>query len=683
MTSQKWTLNQRYDAYLVAFDIVSFSRNIDNPDGLLHDRDALWHAIKSTRLFPKAAAACFPQFLGDEFRLAFRQKGIQTNEVIDFAKEVFINLEEQGDHVPTIRGIFLQGTLTLVEFMGYRHLDGDLIYRAASWLDEAEEGELLSELEFHGFEIVQSESHGKAWKKAVSGRSIDEARPLRIIDHANGEPSYVLACALRGERPSQAATDRVKRAVETAVKNTRGNGRPSDELFSISPFGLIVAFMDDKFDRMQSLISSLRPHAASIAPGFAAAVSKGRLRRIKEKEFAENFEGSAAIGACRILAKLKPGDLAYTHQMREHKPLIAETVEGRVYDGKRGEKFEADVSEHFFSPASTYKRSGGKPTPEFGIAGTDGVRADSRRIREVMDSLSVSKDLRKVICDCCEGIPRSKEEAFLSVTSALLLSGNAVRDCFLAPAAKSADEHYRRFALNAVLQVVSDEIGLWKQFHSILGPLALYCKNAHTQIEMADPASLGLKLVAVINGHFNTQAMTGPSFTELCLDLTTNGLKRLSDNLARIGQLVDDQDIGQSCSKACPAELTDPARCESETRKVLASLKPLSEQLVRRLPKGLAHHDALVSLVVRRRIATQLAIDFLNAVFLLDKYIDGTFERLGTESPAILGNQQQMLRSIAMRIRPAESNAVVKSANDVILSWIDVLGKFEVESSSP
>src|ERR1700722_3880293 len=334
-----WTENQKFDVHLLAFDIVSFSRNLDNPDGLFLDRTALIEAIKSTTLFPKMVHenGVFVQFLGDEFRVAFRSSLAQPNDVVAFAENVFGNLDKLGNNAPTIRGVMLPGVVAGKNFMGCQYLDGESVYEAADLLgSEAQEGELVSPKPFYGWDKSPRE-----WKQRFSTRRIDASQQIRVEDNSNSHPFFILSCALPSNKPSSSATTLLLSVVRAALTQSLSEAdRQSIVRCSISPNGIIVAFRDDGITNIEAFLNSLRPHAAGRTPGFSAAFSSGKMRLIDgERWLSASFEGGEAIITSRILAKLKSGQLAYTDRIKAHKDFGSGTK--RAFSGKRGESFEA------------------------------------------------------------------------------------------------------------------------------------------------------------------------------------------------------------------------------------------------------------------------------------------------------------------------------------------------------
>ena len=134
---------QPTDCFLVAFDIVSSSQNLANPNGLARDRRALFEAINQTSLVRQCtrSESVVGQFLGDEFRLAFptTHKGvaIKASAVVEFIDDVFEKLENPPlGYAPVIRAALTNGPLSSMELHKFCFLSGGVaLSKLAQFLD--------------------------------------------------------------------------------------------------------------------------------------------------------------------------------------------------------------------------------------------------------------------------------------------------------------------------------------------------------------------------------------------------------------------------------------------------------------------------------------------------------------------------------------------------------------------
>lgn len=138
---------QPTDCFLVAFDIVSSSQNLSNPNGLARDRRALFEAINQTALVRQCtrSESVVGQFLGDEFRLAFPTThngvAIKASAVVEFIDDVFGILENPTlGYAPVIRAALTNGPLRSMELNKFCFLSGGFALSKLAQLLDAIDG---------------------------------------------------------------------------------------------------------------------------------------------------------------------------------------------------------------------------------------------------------------------------------------------------------------------------------------------------------------------------------------------------------------------------------------------------------------------------------------------------------------------------------------------------------------
>ena len=135
------------DCFLVAFDIVSSSQNLANPNGLARDRRALFEAINQTALVRQCtrSESVVGQFLGDEFRLAFPTThngvAIKASAVVEFIDDVLRKLENTTlGYGPVIRAALTNGPIPSMELRKFCYLSGGIVFSQLSNLLGAIDG---------------------------------------------------------------------------------------------------------------------------------------------------------------------------------------------------------------------------------------------------------------------------------------------------------------------------------------------------------------------------------------------------------------------------------------------------------------------------------------------------------------------------------------------------------------
>ena len=671
-----WTENQTFDVHLLAFDIVSFSRNLDNADGLFLDRKALMDAIRGTQLFPKMVheKGVFLQFLGDEFRVAFRSSLAQLSEAATFAEEVFHQLQDLADKAPTIRGVLLTGAVKSKDFRGYQYLEGDLIYAAARWQASGlKEGELLSESAIHGWAPF-SQGGISGFKRRFDTREIKNVPPIRITDHSNSHPFFIFACALHNCEPSTTATNTLRTVVDDAISQSQRGDDIKKIKCSISPNGIIVAFNDDEFTGARAFLESLLPHATR-TPGFSAALSTGKLRVIKKEDWlSENFEGAAAIVTCRILAQLKSGQFAYAEQIKAHRDFKAGTLE--PFPGKRDEVFRAYLVKDYFVSALPTSSPCPAPLPPPVPPGIQEPASFLGAAAATLDANNLPIPATKGALAAAGGLSPDKVGAFGAMTLAMRFSGLEADVADNPPSSGAAapqSDPFARFALHAMSSVIGTEIALWKEFHSVLGPLSRYCETACPILSSSSSQPTDNRIEEIAD-RFKTITQDGLNdYSRLCIELRDEGFDKLLTSLQSASGSLGMTEVSAGCGNLITLQSDDPLRYFEVVRDTAKSMNAIRDKCLIALSPEPAHAGLLKKLVLSRTRSAQLAIEFSSALFILEKYLSGFFDGRERENTSLRLVRDTVFKKIAEQLKPQNCNLVVTSSNSVIFDWINLL----------
>jgi hypothetical protein len=668
----QFPLQKEIDVHLVAFDVVSFSRNLDNQDGLFLDRKELTDAIKNTALFTKAIAdgTVFAQFLGDEFRLAFRQKPTQVTEVLRFAKDVFAILDTHSQRAPTVRAIVLSGSVKCKEFRNYRYIDGDLVYTAADLLGaHVSQGELASEVPFHESKCVVDEPK-KLFKTVLSDRRIEDAPRIEIFDPSGQHPFFVFACGLTDQKPSPSVTDALKTIIDAALSQTKRDSDSVDVTLSISPNGLIVAFKDDDFERARDFQESLQRQATTV-PGFSAALTKGSLRLVDEDHWLGiNVEGPAPIITCRILGKLKPAQFAFTEEVKSKQdPRGARKV---TLNGKRGELFEVYLRDNYFGvPAHSQTKTSSAGEVRLPTAAAKSPPYTSI-LKTTLDRFTLVPDSTQNILRLGDKLPSQNMSSFVPLVVALICSGLDLEAVSDGLRANSPERSFEGFAVRTVFDVIKTEIAMWKQFHSILGPLRNYCGTAARELGRDNDGTSGDPL-KVVEDAFQTAAIPFvPQFSKLAFEIVNDGYHNLVRAFDSAGACVNDRTFENVT--VLLEEPRDPMHYLDEADRASAAITRVSNKLCHAITSEVPYAKLLQNLVRHRENAAKVGVRFATALNVLSHYLSNSFEREEAENKTLKLARPRLYKRIAERIRKEDSDRIVALANTVIFDWIELVG---------
>ncbi|MGE3536066.1 MAG: hypothetical protein AB7N91_01370 [Candidatus Tectimicrobiota bacterium] len=196
------------------------------------------------------------------------------------------------------------------------------------------------------------------------------------------------------EAPQEAA-EYLRRLVGTAwqAKAARFQDRVR---VSIAPGGVMVAFQDSQPDRAvelcEAVVAQLQHQSTThlALPPVCAAITHGYMRQIDDPDFGSNFEGSPAIAAARVMAKLAPGECAVERSVWEFSTLLNRCHTAKTVDGKAHDKpFHICIHQHIQFPTQVHSPAFPHavpaepppvrltPTPEF----TQTVR---QRLRDIL-----------------------------------------------------------------------------------------------------------------------------------------------------------------------------------------------------------------------------------------------------------------------------------------------------------
>lgn len=134
--TSNWPLNRATAVYLVAMDVVGFSKKMDDPAALYTVRATFMQAVQATDFFPLMLEkhAVRAHFLGDELRLAFLASETTPRNVRRFAIDVLLDLARRGRNAPELRTVVLHGPVMARERLRCRYLEGLVTCKAQRWL---------------------------------------------------------------------------------------------------------------------------------------------------------------------------------------------------------------------------------------------------------------------------------------------------------------------------------------------------------------------------------------------------------------------------------------------------------------------------------------------------------------------------------------------------------------------
>lgn len=359
-------LNRETHVTLVAMDIVGFSRNIASAEGLCQDRSNLFSAVKNTALFPRALSSDSVRvhFLGDELRLAFLQTAATKAEIAEFVEEVNTSLDKLPAEIRTVvRSVALVGSLKVREVRQCKYLHGELPLEAQKWLGDVKPGHFATmwkTADSHRASNISAE----AWMKQLSVATPSLDMPLSS-EAGGGKPHFVLALAT--ELVAHATTperleafERLVTLVEQLLSKTDRDG--STIMVSVAPGGMMLAVESDTFELSRRLLEDLRTDCDRWGLSVAAALTTGALVPVHAPWLSDNFEGSAAIVAARLLSRLGPNELAVAPNIVRFWKA-AENFQARTMSGKRRERFVARVHGSWFAPSAKATTSVSKEHP--------------------------------------------------------------------------------------------------------------------------------------------------------------------------------------------------------------------------------------------------------------------------------------------------------------------------------
>ena len=340
------------DCFLVAFDIVSSSQNLANPNGLARDRRALFEAIDQTALVRQCtrSESLVGQFLGDEFRLAFPTTyngvSISGSAVVEFIDDVFEKLENPTlGYAPVIRAALTKGPIRSMELRGFCYLSGEFALSELSNAYGSVDGKnnlLITKLGFDWFQQVSDRENGSLYTKSYTHRDVPSPY-TGPVDH-NLNSFVVIAITNEDRVVDQALVDFANACLE--------GFQPAR--ISISPSSILFVFKEASFSKSKDFLASIRNQATVYRDGLqiAAAIAYGLGLEIEEKDWLpKTFESGTAIQLCRLLAKLPLGALAIPDdpaQFELFSPLSRQLKEKLEIPGKRNEVFKCVIDRSYF-----------------------------------------------------------------------------------------------------------------------------------------------------------------------------------------------------------------------------------------------------------------------------------------------------------------------------------------------
>ena len=340
------------DCFLVAFDIVSSSQNLANPNGLARDRRALFEAINQTALVRQCTSreSVVGQFLGDEFRLAFptTHNGVAINAsaVVEFIDDVFEKLENPTlGYAPVIRAALTNGPIRSKELRGFCYLSGGIALSQLSHLLDAIDGKnnlLITNLEIQGCQQVSDPEKGSLYTKSYTHRDVPSPY-TGPVDH-DLSSFFVIAITNEHRLVDQTLLDFANACLE-GFEPAR---------ISISPSSILFVFKEASFSTSKAFLASIRSQATVYRDRLqiAAAIAYGLGLEIEEKDWLpKTFESGTAIEVCRLLAKLPSGALAIPDdpaQLELFSPLSRQLKEKLELPGKRKEVFKCVIDRSYF-----------------------------------------------------------------------------------------------------------------------------------------------------------------------------------------------------------------------------------------------------------------------------------------------------------------------------------------------
>ncbi len=343
---------QPTDCFLVAFDIVSSSQNLANPNGLARDRRALFEAINQTSLVRQCtrSESVVGQFLGDEFRLAFptTHKGvaIKASAVVEFIDEVFGILENPTrGYAPVIRAALTNGPIHRMELRKVYFLSGGFALSKLAQLLDAIDGKnnlLITNLEIQGCQQVSDPEKGSLYTKSYTHRDV----PSAYTGPGNLDLGrYFVIAITHGHRD-------VDKALRDFANDCLEGFEPAR--ISISRSSILFVFQEASFSKSKDFLNKIRNQATVDRDGLqiAAAIAYGLGLEIEEKDWLpKTFESGTAIEVCRLLAKLPSGALAIPEdpaQLELFSPLSRQLKEKLELPGKRKEVFKCVIDRSYF-----------------------------------------------------------------------------------------------------------------------------------------------------------------------------------------------------------------------------------------------------------------------------------------------------------------------------------------------
>jgi hypothetical protein len=340
------------DCFLVAFDIVSSSQNLANPNGLARDRRALFEEIDQTALVRQCtrSESLVGQFLGDEFRLAFPTTyngvSISGSAVVEFIDDVFEKLENPTlGYAPVIRAALTNGPIRSMELRKFCYLSGGIALSQLSLLLDAIDSKnnlLITNLGLPGFQQVSERENGSLYTKSYTHRDVPSPYTGPVDHDLN---SFVVIAITNEHRVvDQTLLDFADACLE--------GFQPAR--ISISPSSILFVFKEASFSKSKELLASIRNQATVHRDGLqiAVAIAYGLGIEIEEKDWLpKTFESGTAIEVCRLLAKLPPGALAIPDdpaQLELFSPLSGQLKEKLELPGKRKEVFKCVIDRSYF-----------------------------------------------------------------------------------------------------------------------------------------------------------------------------------------------------------------------------------------------------------------------------------------------------------------------------------------------
>ena len=340
------------DCFLVAFDIVSSSQNLANPNGLARDRRALFEAINQTALVRQCtrSESLVGQFLGDEFRLAFPTTyngvSISGSAVVEFIDDVFEKLENPTlGYAPVIRAALTNGPIRSMELRKFCYLSGGIALSQLSLLLDAIDSKnnlLITNLGLPGFQQVSERENGSLYTKSYTHRDVPSPYTGPVDHDLN---SFVVIAITNEHRVvDQTLLDFADACLE--------GFQPAR--ISISPSSILFVFQEASFSKSKDFLASIRNRATVYRDHLqiAAAIAYGLGLEIEEKDWLpKTFESGTAIEVCRLLAKLPPGALAIPDdpaQLELFSPLSGQLKEKLELPGKRKEVFKCVIDRSYF-----------------------------------------------------------------------------------------------------------------------------------------------------------------------------------------------------------------------------------------------------------------------------------------------------------------------------------------------